>query len=82
MERAVQIWVRYRWDAEAGVWYVCDSNVPGLSAEAPTPEEMEARLSVLVPELLQLNRPEQCDDGRKAPINLVIKSSKELELVC
>ena len=45
------------WDAEAGVWVAQSDDVPGLVAEAPTPRELEAKLKVLVPELLELNAP-------------------------
>lgn len=48
--------VTIEWDAEASVWYVDDSDVPGLVAEAPTVEAMRDKLSVLVPELVSLNR--------------------------
>lgn len=47
--------VRAEWDAEARVWYVAESDVPGLAAEADTFEELARDLMVLVPELLELN---------------------------
>lgn len=43
------------WDAEAGVWYIEDSNVPGLVGEAPTLEAMMSLLRVRVPEMLAEN---------------------------
>ena len=49
--------VRAFWDGEAGVWVAESDDVPGLVAEAPTPCELEAKLKVLVPELLELNAP-------------------------
>ena len=49
--------VRAFWDAEAGVWVAESDDVPGLVAEASTPAELEAKLRVLVPELLELNAP-------------------------
>lgn len=45
------------WDKEAGVWYVAESDVPGLAAEADSLEEMERKLYSLIPELLELNEP-------------------------
>ena len=39
--------IRVEWDAEASVWYIEGSNVPGLVAEAAT---LEDRFSLLVPE--------------------------------
>lgn len=49
--------IRASWDGEAGVWVAESDDVPGLVAEAPTPGELEAKLKVLVPELLELNAP-------------------------
>lgn len=49
--------VRAFWDGEAGVWVAESDDVPGLVAEALTPGELEAKLKVLVPELLELNAP-------------------------
>jgi len=50
--------VTCRWDEEAGVWYVADSDVPGLAYEADTLEEMERKLQAVIPELLELNQPD------------------------
>lgn len=47
-----------RWDPEASVWYVAESDVPGLVTEAATIEEMERKLRAMVPELLALNESE------------------------
>lgn len=47
--------VSCQWDPEASVWYVADSDVPGLVTEASTLEEMEAKLIRMIPELLALN---------------------------
>lgn len=48
--------VKAEWDAEAQVWYVAESDLPGLVAEAETPEALLAKVRVLVPELVELNR--------------------------
>ncbi len=47
--------VHVEWDSEAEVWYVTESNVPGLSTEAPTLDAMLAKLEVMVPEMLEEN---------------------------
>jgi hypothetical protein len=54
--------IRVEWDAEAGVWYIEGSNVPGLVGEAPTLEAMMALLQVRVPEMLEENNCPQSDD--------------------
>jgi predicted RNase H-like HicB family nuclease len=43
------------WDDEARMWYVADTDVPGLATEAATLEEMERKLLRMIPELLDLN---------------------------
>ena len=50
------------WDAEVGVWYIAESNVPGLVGEAPTLEAMMALLRVRVPEMLEENGCPRDDD--------------------
>jgi len=47
--------VRAEWDAEAGVWVATSDDVPGLVTEAATIEALDAKLKVLVPELLEAN---------------------------
>jgi hypothetical protein len=48
--------VRAEWDHEAELWYVADSDIPGLAAEAPTTEALLVKLRILIPELVELNR--------------------------
>lgn len=50
-----KFFVTAEWDDEAGVWYVSDSDVPGLATEASTMDELLRKLRVMVPELLELN---------------------------
>ena len=47
--------VRATWDDEAQMWVAESDDVPGLVTEAPTTEQLFAKLRVLVPELLELN---------------------------
>lgn len=43
------------WDEEGKVWYVAETNVPGLHVEAENPAEMISELQTLVPEMLTAN---------------------------
>ena len=47
--------VRAEWDAEACVWVAMSEDVPGLVTEAQTIETLDAKLMVMVPELLKAN---------------------------
>jgi len=44
--------VRAGWDAEVQVWYVEDSDIPGLAAEADSLDALRERLRVIIPDLL------------------------------
>lgn len=68
-----------KWDHEAHVWYVADSNVPGLATEAPTTDELLANVDALIPELLECNEVDE-DDNDRAPLELVFKRDQELRL--
>ncbi len=50
-----KIEVKAIWDDEVSVWVATSEDVPGLVTEAATAEELESKLLVLVPELLELN---------------------------
>lgn len=51
----MQFHVHARWDDEAQVWVAESDDLPGLVAEAGTVEDLLKKLSVLVPELADLN---------------------------
>lgn len=43
------------WDGEAEVWVAESEDVPGLVAEADSPNGLVTKLRTLIPELLELN---------------------------
>lgn len=47
--------VKAEWDDEASVWYVAETNVPGLRTEATTADDLIRKLEVMIPEMLSLN---------------------------
>lgn len=67
--------IRCEWDDEARVWYVAESDVPGLAVEAETPEAMLRKLEAVVPELLALNG---ADATMDVPVTLLWKGKQEL----
>ena len=62
-------------DEEAGVWYVSDTNFPGLVAEAASERELQDEIRALVPELYELNR-SLFDEPAVETIPLRVLSSK------
>jgi predicted RNase H-like HicB family nuclease len=50
-----QFHVRASWDSEARVWFAYSDDVPGLATEADNLDALEAKLQVMVPELLEAN---------------------------
>lgn len=44
-----------QWDGEAGVWVAESEDVPGLVAEADSPNVLVQKLRTLIPESLELN---------------------------
>jgi predicted RNase H-like HicB family nuclease len=49
--------VTCHWDDDARMWYVADTDVPGLATEAATLDEMESKLTHMIAELLAVNAP-------------------------
>lgn len=48
--------VTAKYDDEANVWYVEESNVPGLRTEAPSIEALRAKLPALIEDLVEVNQ--------------------------
>lgn len=72
-------------DDEAGVYYVADSNVPGLATEAPTLDALRAKLHVLIPELIEANdevnpvRPRPAQQSARRSISVTARMHETLQ---
>lgn len=66
-------------DGEAGVWYVSDTDVPGLVAEANSEHGLIMKIRELMPKLYELNR-HLFDQPQLETISLRITSSR-LEII-
>jgi len=55
VEKAISYEIVAQWDVDAGVWVAESDDVPGLIAEAESPNALAQKLRVLIPELLELN---------------------------
>lgn len=75
-------YVKAEWDAEAKVWYVAETNVPGLSVEAKTPDDLLEKLDCAVPELLELNGVFAHEHMPRVPYDLMMKRLAEARSCC
>jgi len=51
----IELKVHLAFDKEAAVWYVAESDIPGLRLEADDPMELVRRISETAAELVELN---------------------------
>ena len=63
-----------RWDGDADVWVAESDDVPGLVAEAGSPNALTGKLRVLIPELLQLNG---AVEGGAGPVEFLVRYHHE-----
>jgi predicted RNase H-like HicB family nuclease len=63
-------------DSEAGVWYVEQSDLFGLNAEAETLEELVKKLPAVISDLLEPGESE----GAEVPIELVVHVTTSVQL--
>ena len=70
MKQLKPIVVHAIWDSEAGVWVATSEDVPGLVTEAETAEQLEAKLKVMIPELLIENGLIARTDHQEIPFHL------------
>ncbi len=73
------LFIRADWDDEALVWFVADSEVPGLATEADTLEALVEKLKVMVPELLAAN---QSDVPCEVPFELMTRRFEMARVNC
>lgn len=75
-----QYFVKAEWDAEAGVWYIADTDVPGLVAEAETLEGLGREVCELVPEMLELNAHLLDDDAPHPDVPISLIAHQEMKI--
>lgn len=64
-------------DSEAGVWYVAESDIPGLVTEAPTFDELCKKIPVMAAELLPLNG---WIGSTEVPIEIIAHTTSKVKL--
>lgn len=55
LDEHIQLKVHIAFDEEVNVWYIAESDIPGLRLEADDPMELVRRVSESVAELVELN---------------------------
>jgi hypothetical protein len=82
--RIIKVTVRH--DEESGVWYVVDSNVPGLNAEADSSDDLRREVLALIPSLIEANATpiagRRTDDHRSVPLELIMQSNESVTIGC
>lgn len=56
--------IRAEYDPEAHVWWVADSDVPGLAADAETLESLASKAGSMLGDLLEIHSDKIVDDSR------------------
>lgn len=78
-----ELHVTCEWDPDAGVWFVAESDVPGLSVEAATVELMQEKVLAAALELVELNMPELLHGDHPldaVPLSMVYRRDERLTL--
>ena len=63
--------VNAEWDAEGNVWVASSDDLPTLVTEASTLEELQRKLAVMIPELVESDSVLTKNDVREIPVNLI-----------
>ena len=64
------------YDEEASVWYVDETDMPGLVAEADKYDDLIAKVMSLAPELIELNS--HLIDDEKTPLERVVSNQIQI----
>ena len=70
--------IRTEYDPESASWWVADSDVPGLAADASTLEALAEKIGAILPDLLAVHADQLIDPARRqAPHRLRIIAHHE-----
>lgn len=72
--------IQANWDEEASVWYVVESDVPGLVAEGDSLEELLEKIKGLLPDLVHLNRHLLGELPASLSIHLIAERSEVVDI--
>ena len=75
--RMALLLVKAAFDREAAVWYVSDTDVPGLATEAASFDALCEKVLAIAPELLELNG---WQDGREVVIEIIAHATSKVRL--
>ena len=64
---AMALWtIRAEYDPESASWWIADSDVPGLAADASTLEVLAEKIGAILPDLLAIHADQLVDAARLA----------------
>jgi hypothetical protein len=69
--------VKAAFDRDAGVWYVSDSEVPGLATEAANFDALCERIASITPDLLALNG---WEGGGEVALEIIAHTTSKVRL--
>lgn len=76
----LEITVNAEWDTEGNVWVATSEDVPGLITEADTLEDLQRKLVVMIPELLEANGVLADPNITEIPLNLIAHREQLISL--
>lgn len=69
-----------KYDDEAEVWYIAESDIPGLAGEAATLDELWEVVQDIAGELIEANMPDRDMSVSDMPVHLMSKSLSRIRV--
>lgn len=81
-EQQALLTIQIEWDGEAEIWFVKESDIPGLHAEAETQDHMLEILREVIPELVQSNLKKKARPHTEVPFELIARRREMVPIGC
>ncbi len=83
LRKRQSIFVRCCWDEEAGVWYVAESSIDGLAADAESIDQLLCKIRPMIADLIEDQRNDEgsSNDGAGSiPFDLLVNGGSRGQL--